>query len=127
MALIADTQPANTAELGFLRKALIEPLHNESVRFAIHHGDVLADDLALFGPYLDQTAQTRFAWHHCPGNHDMNYDSTGSGFAFETWKRAIGPTHYAFQSGEATFILLNNVDVCWQWTPTGRRCRRIVA
>ncbi len=108
-ALVADTQPSNTAEVGFLHKALIEPLSNENVRFAIHHGDVLADDLSLFGPYLDQTVKTNFAWHHCPGNHDMNTDSADGRYAFETWKRVFGPAHYAFQSGAATFIILNNV------------------
>jgi C terminal of Calcineurin-like phosphoesterase/N terminal of Calcineurin-like phosphoesterase/Calcineurin-like phosphoesterase len=110
VALIADTQPANTTELGYLHKALIEPLLNENVQFAIHHGDVLADDLSLFGLYLDHTAQTGFAWHHCPGNHDMNYDSADGASAFETWKRVFGPTHYAFQAGATTFIILNNVE-----------------
>lgn len=33
-----------------------------------------------------------------------------NGYAFETWKRFIGPTSYAFQCAGATFILLNNVD-----------------
>jgi hypothetical protein len=31
-------------------------------------------------------------------------------YAFEAWKRLVGPVTYAFQCGDATFILLNNVE-----------------
>ena len=51
-------------------------------------------------------------WHplaSLPGNHDINSDATGDHHARETWKRFFGPRHYAFQHGEATFILLDNV------------------
>ena len=40
----------------------------------------------------------------------MNLDAGDPRLAFETWRREIGPLHYAFQYGEATFIILNNVD-----------------
>ena len=70
----------------------------------------MADDLTLFPEYLRILNETGIAWHHCPGNHDMNFDAPDSRHAFETWKRFIGPTSYAFQYAGATFILLNNVE-----------------
>ncbi|MEQ1695126.1 MAG: calcineurin-like phosphoesterase C-terminal domain-containing protein [Hyphomicrobiaceae bacterium] len=39
----------------------------------------------------------------------MNHHALTHSDAFETWRQEIGPTHYAFQHGGATFILLNNV------------------
>ncbi|HPG88774.1 MAG TPA: calcineurin-like phosphoesterase C-terminal domain-containing protein, partial [Hyphomicrobium sp.] len=54
--------------------------------------------------------ETGMPWYHCPGNHDMNLDSSTPAYAFEAWKQAMGCTHSAFQYAGATFFLLNNVE-----------------
>jgi hypothetical protein len=108
--LVADTQPHNATELGFVRDALLSCVPATAAAFAIHHGDVMGDDLDLYERYVGMLGATGIPWHHCPGNHDMNLETPDGRFAFETWKRIFGPTHYAFQHGRATFILLNNVD-----------------
>lgn len=108
--LLADTQAANASELAYVREELLAHTRGTGARFAINHGDVMGDDLGLLSDYRNLLSETGIVWHHCPGNHDLNLDSADPEFAFEAWKRVIGPTHYAFQSGGATFILLNNVD-----------------
>jgi len=108
--LFADMQPGNAKELGFVRDETLAAIQGTTAAFAINHGDVMGDDLGLFPDYRQMLARTGIAWHHCPGNHDMNLDTPSSRFAFETWKREIGPTHSAFQHAGATFILLNNVE-----------------
>jgi hypothetical protein len=108
--LFADTQAADAKELGFVREVLMSATAGSGAAFAINHGDVMADDLALFPDYVRILEDTGIAWHHCPGNHDMNLDATDPRYAFEAWKRFIGPTNYAFQYSGATFILLNNVE-----------------
>ena len=108
--LVADTQAANVEELDYVRRELQHHVQGTSARFAIHHGDVMGDDLALLGQHRDIVAATGILWHHCPGNHDMDLDSTNPGRSFDTWKKVMGPTHYAFQCAGATFILLNNVE-----------------
>ncbi len=107
--LFADMQPSNARELGFVRDETLANIKGTSAAFAINHGDVMGDDLGLFAHYRRLIGGTGIAWHHCPGNHDMNLDTPLARFAFETWKQQIGPTHSAFQHGDATFILLNNV------------------
>ena len=107
--LVADTQPGNAGELGFVRDSLLTRVPGAGAAFAIHHGDVMGDDLSLFDRYLELVGATGLPWHHCPGNHDMNVDGGDPRHWFETWKRTFGPTHYAFQHAGATFILLNNV------------------
>lgn len=108
-ALVADTQPGDTHELGYVRDDTLATVQALKPAFAISHGDVMGDDLSLFPRYRAMLGATGTPWHHCPGNHDMNLDSPSQRYAFETWKREIGPTHYAFQHAGATFILLNNV------------------
>jgi len=108
--LFADTQAADAKELGYVRQVLLSATRATGAAFAIHHGDAMADDLTLLPQYLNILNETGLVWHHCPGNHDMNLDTVESCYAFETWKRFVGPTTYAFQHAGATFILLNNVD-----------------
>lgn len=108
--LLADTQPGNDTELSYVRDAILAGLPGTGAAFALHHGDVVGDALDLFQRYRRLLDSTGMAWHHCPGNHDLNLDSPDPRFALETWKHVFGPPHYAFQHGQATFILLNNVD-----------------
>jgi hypothetical protein len=123
--LFADTQAADAKELSYVREVLLSATAQTDAAFAINHGDVMADDLTLFPEYLRILRETGMAWHHCPGNHDMNLDAIDPRYAFEAWKRFIGPTNYAFQYAGATFILLNNVDYfgCRAATAGGRAYR----
>jgi hypothetical protein len=107
--LLSDTQPENETELGYLRDDIIAPLIGTEAAFAINHGDVVSDDLALYPRYLQLTGATGIPWHHCPGNHDMNSEAPEDATSRETWKRVFGPRHYAFQHAQATFIVLDNV------------------
>lgn len=109
VALVADTQPGDIQELAYVRDDTLATVQALNPAFAISHGDVMGDDLSLYPRYREMIGATGMAWHHCPGNHDMNLDSPSHHYAFETWKREIGPTHYAFQHAGATFILLNNI------------------
>ncbi len=120
--LVADTQPGNAGELAYVRDSLLARVPGIGAASAIHHGDVMGDDLSLFDRYLELTGATGIPWHHCPGNHDMNVDSGNPRHWFETWKRTFGPTHYAFQHAGATFILLNNdAPAGWAGDPQGER------
>lgn len=107
--LMADTQPENGTELAYLRDDIIAGVPESGAAFAINHGDVVFDDLALYPRYLEMLGATGIPWHHCPGNHDMNSEARDDRYSRETWKRVFGPRHYAFQHAGATFILLDNV------------------
>lgn len=126
--LVADTQPANATELGYVRQSLLAATRDNNPAFVIHHGDVMGDDLGLMRDYLGVLGETGATWHHCPGNHDLDWESPGNSQAFETWKRYLGPTHYAFQHGAATFIILNNVEYSGRHgiEYAGRRYRGVI-
>jgi hypothetical protein len=110
VALLADTQPQTDLELDYLRDTVLDDVARSGAAFAINHGDVVFDDLRLYDRYLRLVAGTGIPWHHCPGNHDMNAASDHTADRFAVWKRKIGPTHYAFEFGRCTFIILNNVE-----------------
>jgi hypothetical protein len=118
--LLADTQPASNAELAYLRDDIIAGIPASGAAFAINHGDVVFDDLSLYARYLQIIGATGIPWHHCPGNHDINYEARDDRSSRETWKRTFGPRHYAFQHGGATFILLDNVHYTGLDPTTGR-------
>lgn len=107
--LVTDTQPENAAELNYFRDDIITGVMGRGAAFGINHGDVMFDNLSLLPRYLDILGTTGIAWHHCPGNHDMNSEAASDELSRETWKRVFGARHYAFQHGEATFIVLDNV------------------
>lgn len=115
--LLADPQPQTARELSYFSADLAATTLDSKAAFALVHGDVVFDDLAMYPRYLDIIGATGLTWHHCPGNHDMNAEAPTTALAFETWKRTFGPCHYAFQRGRATFIVLSNVSR----TPGGER------
>lgn len=107
--LLADTQPANDAELAYLRDDIFAGTPRSSVEFAINHGDIVFDDPSLYPRYLQMLGASGLAWHHCPGNHDIDAGARDDRTSRETWKRVFGPRHYAFQHAGATFIILDNI------------------
>ena len=115
--MVADTQAANAVELNYARTELAHCVSATTPAFAIHHGDVMGDNLALFADHLAITRATGIPWYHCPGNHDMNLDSPSNTHAFDAWKHAFGATNMALNYGSATFILLNNIVYDGQGAP----------
>lgn len=107
--LAADTQAANAQELNYVRAELGHCIAVTKPAFAIHHGDVMGDDLTLFDDHLALTSATGIPWYHCPGNHDMNLDSPSNAHAFDAWKQTFGVSNIALNYSGATFILLNNI------------------
>src|SRR6202008_1213946 len=108
--LVSDTHPQNATELGYVRNAIASAMLGTGAAFGINHGDVVADNLSLYPRYLQVLAATSIPWHHCPGNHDLNYAARNDGESRETWKRFFGARHYAFQHVGATFLVLDNVE-----------------
>ena len=101
MRFSRDTQTPRRAELAYLRDDIMAGIPDMGAAFAINHGDVVFDDLALYARYLQIVGATGIPWHHCPGNHDINWDGRDDRSSRETWKRVFGPRHYAFQHGDA--------------------------
>jgi len=130
--LFGDTQPYSLEEVGFVARAVVPQAIAANADFGVSLGDLVGDDLDLFGPLNETIAAIGVPWWNVYGNHDMNAMAPTDEFAAETFHAVYGPTDYAFQRGDATFIVLD--DVIWQgfdgwarpgpWTGAGRTDER---
>lgn len=119
--LFGDTQPYSLEEVGFIGRDVVPQAAAARADFGISLGDLVGDDLDLFTPLSETIAAIGVPWWNVYGNHDMNAMADHDDFAAETFHETFGPTDYAFQFGDATFIVLD--DVIWQgfagWSSTG--------
>lgn len=111
-AVLGDLQPASNIEVGYVRDSLVRELVNAPTKPAclLALGDIVSDDLHL----LPRTAEVMGAigvpqWW-VQGNHDYDHDADHDIDSSDTWRRLYGPNNYAFEIGQAVFIVLDNVS-----------------
>jgi hypothetical protein len=108
--LFADPQPESQAEVDFIREDVANGLIGIEAAFGITAGDIMFDDLSLYGRYNRIIGQAGLPWWNIPGNHDLNFEAPGSRYSRETYKRVFGANYYAFEYGNTLFLMLDNVD-----------------
>lgn len=108
--LFTDTQPETLAELGYVRDDVVAQTAAAPAAFALHHGDILFDDLSVYPRYNAIAGTMGLPWYVCPGNHDMNLEAPDNTHSRDTFKRVFGRRHTAMQYGGVTFFLLDNVE-----------------
>jgi hypothetical protein len=108
--LLSDTQPQTAAELDYIRDDVLPELIGTGARFGMTMGDVLFDDLSLFPRFNALIARIGIPWYNVPGNHELNFEANDDRYALETFKRYFGPPYYAFEYGEALFVVLDNIE-----------------
>ncbi len=108
--LFTDPQPESAAELDFVRDDVVALAGRFDTAFGITTGDIMFDDLSLYGRGNRIVGTLGRPWYCCPGNHDMNLDAPDNMYSRETYKRVFGARHFAFQYGGATFVMLDNVE-----------------
>ncbi|MEQ9455655.1 MAG: calcineurin-like phosphoesterase family protein [Phycisphaeraceae bacterium] len=117
-----DPQPYNLAQIDWFRREVVDPLVNaegitNGAVFGISLGDLVGDNLDLFGPLNEAQALFGIPWYNVLGNHDMNFMSGGTPateadpdrYSDETYERVFGPLTYAVQYGRVHLIVLDNV------------------
>ena len=107
--LFTDTQPESEAELDFVRDDVVTQAALLRGAFGITLGDVMFDDLSMYDRHNRIVGTIGMPWYNCCGNHDMNFEVPDNTFSRETYKRHFGPRYHAFQYGQATFFILDNV------------------
>ena len=108
--LLTDPHAGSAAEIDFIRDDVVNPLIGTNAAFGITTGDIMSDDLSLYGRYNRIIGQLGVPWHNIGGNHDLNLDAPHAKYARETFKRVYGPNYYAFEYGGALFLMLDNVE-----------------
>ena len=111
-AVLGDIQPASNIEVGYVRDSLVREILNAPTKpeCLLALGDIVSDDLNL----IPRTAEVMGAigapqWW-VQGNHDYDHDADHDIDSSDTWRRLYGPNNYAFEIGQAVFIVLDNVS-----------------
>ncbi len=108
--LFTDPQPESEVELDFVRDDVVSALAGSKAAFGITAGDILFDDLSMYGRHNRIVGQIGIPWWNIGGNHDLNFEAPGRAYSRETFKRVFGAPYYAFYYGDTLFLMLDNVD-----------------
>lgn len=88
---------------------VVEECIGTTAVFGITLGDIVADDPALFEEVSQSIAQIGIPWYYVFGNHDHNRDVTEDKHRDGSFNRIFGPSTYAFEYGQAAFIILRDI------------------
>ena len=108
--VFGDPQPYNMTELNYFNESIVKDIKNANRHvFGISLGDLVGDDLSLHKPYKEFISTIGLPWYHVMGNHDMNFDVTADSLSDESFEKHFGPANYAWNYGNAHFIILDNI------------------
>lgn len=110
VVVFSDPQPRSRDEVGYIRDDVVAELVGVDAAFGITLGDIVYNDLSLMDGYNEVVARIGIPFFNVPGNHDMNYDADDDRFSLESFKRVFGPTYYAIEYGNVSFIVLDSVE-----------------
>ncbi|HMB69650.1 MAG TPA: calcineurin-like phosphoesterase family protein [bacterium] len=110
--LFGDPQPRDQKEIDYLAHTVVEPLLGSDAAFGVTLGDILYDDLSLFGSINRTIALIGIPWYNVLGNHDINFDAEDDARSDETFESVYGPSYYSFDYGPVHFLVLD--DVHWK-------------
>jgi hypothetical protein len=117
--VFGDTQVRDNKEISYLQQDIIDDLIGTDADFGITLGDVVYDDLDIFGNLASSIADIGIPWIYVPGNHDIDHSVDNNIDALGAWYDTFGPDYYSFNYGPAHFVVLN--DIRWITDTLGSR------
>ncbi|MFP6900610.1 MAG: calcineurin-like phosphoesterase family protein [Opitutales bacterium] len=105
-----DPQPRNQTEIDYIANDVVAELVGTDAKFGVTLGDIMFDDLNLFGSLNGSIALIGIPWFNVIGNHDLNREALEDHLSDETFERVYGPPYFTFDYGKVHFIVLDNVD-----------------
>ncbi|MEZ4657020.1 MAG: calcineurin-like phosphoesterase family protein [Caldilineaceae bacterium] len=109
---IGDPQVRDYKELVYFRDDIVADIVKErgmGADFAITLGDMLSDQLTMYGHYQQTMGLAGLPTYYVPGNHDMDVDAIDDTHHLDTYISHFGPTNYSFDHGNAHFVMLDNI------------------
>jgi hypothetical protein len=108
--VFADPQPRDNIEINYIRDDVVAELSGTDDLFGITLGDIMFDNLSLFGRYNEIISKIGIPFYNVPGNHDADYDTLSGKHSYTTFRSLYGPDYYAFEYGKVNFVVLNTVN-----------------
>lgn len=108
--IFGDPQPYTLQDIAWFRKGVVDEVRGiKNVAFGLSLGDLVGDNLDLHKPYMEAVREVGLPWYNVMGNHDMNYEAKADSLSDETFEANFGPANYAFNYGNAHFIVLDDI------------------
>ena len=111
-AVIGDSQTYSNQEISYLRDGVLSDVANAGLGSddcLLYVGDVVGDDLGILPRLIEIGAQAGAPQWMVHGNHDYDFDARSDADSADSWRRIWGPNYYAFEMGQALFVVLDNV------------------
>ncbi len=105
-----DPQPSNIDQINYIAHDVLTELIGTDAKFGVTLGDIMNDNLGLYGPSNSNIALIGIPWYNVIGNHDLNFEAEKDSDSDETFNRYFGPQYYSFDYGAVHFIVLDDVD-----------------
>ena len=105
-----DPQPQTQTEIDYIANDIVAELIGNDAKFGVTLGDIMFDNLSLFGSLNRTIALIGIPWYNVIGNHDLNFEAKLDRYSDETFERVYGPPYYSYDYGKVHFIVLDNVD-----------------
>ncbi len=108
--IFGDPQTYTEQEMAFFAKGVVAELEGiPNIAFGLSLGDLVGDDLVLHSPYIQAVSKVGTPWYNLIGNHDMDFDAAADLLSDESYEASFGPPNYAFNYGNAHFIVLDDI------------------
>ncbi|SDY95853.1 Calcineurin-like phosphoesterase [Lysobacter sp. yr284] len=113
--VFADPQTKSAVDVGYYRRAIVEPLLAQRkgkaplADLGLSLGDITHDDLSLYPQINAVTARLGVPWLHAPGNHDLDFDAKNDDDSLLSYRHVYGPDTYAWEEPQTNFIVLDDV------------------
>ena len=110
VVVFGDPQPYSIQDLDYFTQKIVQDVETrDNTLFGISLGDIVGDDLDLHPIYKERMKQLQLPWYNVMGNHDLNFDAPTDELSDETFELNFGSANYAFNYGNAHFIILDNI------------------
>ncbi|WP_262103428.1 calcineurin-like phosphoesterase family protein [Arthrobacter sp. Marseille-P9274] len=112
-AVGADVQTYDQEEVGFAQQGAFADLAARTDYAgcgALFIGDIVGDDLSLFGQTRELTSMLNGPARFLPGNHDLDFDALDKEHEFDTFRAQFGPEYYSYDAGKAHVVALSNIE-----------------
>ncbi|MDP7277931.1 MAG: calcineurin-like phosphoesterase family protein [Planctomycetaceae bacterium] len=108
--MFGDPQPRDQKEIDYVTHDVLEELIGTDASLGVTLGDIMFNDLTLFGSQSRAIALLGIPWYNVIGNHDINTDARSRRHVNETFERVFGPSYYSFDYGTVHFLVVDDVD-----------------
>lgn len=108
--MFGDPQPRDEKEIEYIGHDVVEELIGTDASFGVTLGDIMNNNLSLFGSLNAKIALIGIPWYNVIGNHDINFDAQHDHESDESFENVYGPAYYSFNYGAVHFLVLDDIE-----------------